>query len=36
MWRGEDTLHLSWGIIEEKKVTVRVERVQALTVKESP
>lgn len=36
IWRGEDTLHLSWGIIEEKKVTVRVERVQALTVKESP
>lgn len=34
--RDEDTLHLSWGIIEEKKVTVKVERVQALSIRESP
>ena len=34
--REQDTLHLSWGIIEEKKVTVKVERIQALSIRESP
>lgn len=34
--RQGDDIHLSWGIIDQKKVTVKVERVQALTVKETP
>lgn len=34
--RQGDHLHLSWGIIEQKKVSVKVERVQALSVKETP